>query len=70
MRIVDARWDPEVNRLRVLCACGYLFEQRADRWRLTCPNCGRRALLGDLRRRYYRDARRLHDAADEVFPFS
>lgn len=52
MRIVDAVWDTQVNKLQIDCACGSTFFVRADRWRVVCPGCGAVGGLSSLRNEY------------------
>lgn len=49
MKIVDARWTPQVNMYVVQCECGTKFEHRSDRWRATCPRCGASVNVQELR---------------------
>ena len=39
MRIVSARWTPQINMLLIHCPCGRQHEHRADRWWVCCPFC-------------------------------
>jgi hypothetical protein len=49
MKILDAEWFEDVNRLIIECNyCGCKFDHRADRWIVECP-CGQTADLGNLR---------------------
>lgn len=52
MMIVDARWTSRVNMLIVRCDCGNKWEHRADRWRVSCPQCGRSERLDMVRERW------------------
>lgn len=63
MRIVNARWTPTVNVMVILCDCGKEFDHRADRWRVVCPECKRRANLGYLRENCI-ELRRSYDRQD------
>jgi len=49
MKILDARWTPQVNMLKIACTCGTEFEHRADRWNIRCPYCGQKAHIGAMR---------------------
>jgi len=51
MKIIDARWTPQINILLILCTCGNTFEHRADRWRCRCFNCHREERLDKIRDR-------------------
>lgn len=52
-RIVGAVWTARVNLLTLRCdVCGHDFDHRADRWRFTCPTCGERGHLADVRREH------------------
>lgn len=52
IRLLDARWTPQINVLRFVCVRhGYLWEARADRWRVCCP-AGHEENLGLLREAY------------------
>lgn len=57
MEIVEARWTPRVNLLRVRCGCGKEHEHRADRWTVRCPHCGALDHLGSLRAAYVEKGR-------------
>ena len=48
MKIIDARWTPEVNLLKIKCSCG---EEFWHRWTLQCPECGRQEGIITVRRR-------------------
>lgn len=52
MRIINAKWRPDVNRLIVSCSCRKIFAHRADRWWAHCPTCGCKENLRVLRERY------------------
>ena len=51
MKIIDTKWTPKVNLLKIKCSCGEEFWHRADRWTLQCPECGRQEGIVALRRR-------------------
>jgi hypothetical protein len=50
MKIIDARWTPRVNILKIRCVCGHEFEHRAARRWVRCI-CGHQEdlLFGELR---------------------
>jgi len=52
MQIIDAKWTPRVNLLKIKCPCGNEFWYRADRWRVKCPECDYEDYLGPMRKRY------------------
>jgi len=52
MQLIDAKWTPKVNLLKIKCRCGNEFWHRADRWRVKCPECDYEDHLGPIRRRY------------------
>ena len=52
MKIIDAHWDSSVNVLKIKCECGNEFEQRTDRWKVFCPQCGLRENLKALREKF------------------
>lgn len=55
-RIIDARWTKTVNMLTIRCGkCMSIFEHRADRWQVRCPECGKQAGLNKLRKEYRDD---------------
>jgi Zn finger protein HypA/HybF involved in hydrogenase expression len=54
MDIIDVRWDFKVNMLKIKCYCGEEYEHRADRWKMQCPKCGKRADLFQAREEYAR----------------
>ena len=43
MEVLDAYWTPRVNILFVQCACGEIFEVRANKRWVSCPKCYCRA---------------------------
>lgn len=45
MKIIDVRWTPTMNILKIRCDCGKEFERRADKVKVTCPSCYK---IGDL----------------------
>lgn len=51
MTLIDARWTPARNILRLRCACLHFFEAPADRWRVRCPACGLTDSLAAIRAR-------------------
>ena len=51
MKIIDAKWTPKVNLLKIKCPCGVEFWHRADRWTLQCPECGHQEGIVALRQR-------------------
>jgi len=51
MKIIDAKWTPKVNLLKIKCSCGEEFWHRADRWTLQCPRCGQREGIVAVRQR-------------------
>lgn len=53
MKLLDARWTPDVNMLLVGCDCRRTFDHRADRWTIKC-DCGAQANLSDLREAYHK----------------
>ena len=53
MQIIDAKWTPKVNLLKIKCRrCGNEFWHRADRWRVKCPECNYEDHLGPIREQY------------------
>lgn len=44
MKIINAKWTPKFNLLKIKCDCGEIFWQRADRKRMICPECDK---IGD-----------------------
>lgn len=51
MTIVDARWTPVGNVLKIRCGCGRVFGHRADRWWAHCPECDTREHMQAIRER-------------------
>ena len=49
MKIVGAKWTPQVNMYEIECTCGKFFEARTDRWKVVCPKCGATGNTGVLR---------------------
>ena len=49
MKIVDAVWTSQVNMYVIACDCGKEFQQRTDRWKVTCPFCYKIGNTGKLR---------------------
>ena len=54
MQIVDARWTPTVNILRIRCDCRTLFSHPANLWQVRCP-LGHKANLAELRHDWHED---------------
>jgi len=52
MKIIDARWTPGYNQLRILCECGRQFWHRADRRKIKCKHCWRTEDCIELKRNY------------------
>ena len=49
-KIVDCRWTPKVNMLKIRCLkCQGEFWHRADRWKVMCVNCNNTQNLGIVR---------------------
>ena len=55
MRIIDAKWTPAVNKLRIFCDRGHRFWHRSDRWKIVCPSCSLESSLGRLRAIFRKD---------------
>ena len=52
-KIIDGKWTPMINMLIMTCGdCLSIFDHRADRWTVRCPDCGKQAGLGKLRKEY------------------
>ncbi len=55
MIIIDADWTPRYNLLTIACSCGCRFQHRADRWKVTCPDCKRSENLAAIRERIIKE---------------
>jgi len=52
MEIIDAKWTPKVNLLKIKCCCGNKFYHRADRKKVKFFNCNRAGYLWFIRKQY------------------
>ena len=52
MQLIDAKWTPKVNLLKIRCPCGNEFWHRADRRKVKCPECDYDWHLGAIREQY------------------
>ena len=51
MQLLDAVWTPKINMVVIECDCGFMFQRRADMWKVVCPRCGKYDNLAVLRER-------------------
>ena len=46
MQLLDAVWTPKINMVVIECDCGFMFQRRADMWKVVCPRCGKPTRVG------------------------
>ena len=57
MKLIGSKWTSGVNMLFIECDCGYRFYTRADRWKVSCDECGKESHLGTIREKYLEEGK-------------
>lgn len=61
MKLLEARWFPDCNRLYIRCDCSKMLLHRADRKRVRCDRCGKEEKLEDIRKRWVEEVNKGED---------